>query len=110
MDGPHLLLSLKVDRVLSRNGPGFYMLGDERAEPRYVGRSDDNLGAALKGWAQHPTYHYFWFEHTATPREAYQGQCRRWHELGGAKGLLDNRDHPVPPADADWWCPACGER
>lgn len=106
MNGPYLLTTETVDRVVTRISPGAYILGNRQKVARYVGRSDDDVRGRLKKWAS-STYSYFWYEYAGSPRAAFQVECRYWHRYGGAKGKLDNKNHPARPAGSSWKCPVC---
>ena len=42
-------------------------------------------------------------------KEAYDKECRNYHDFGGDEGLLNNVKHPDKPAEQDYKCPICGE-
>ena len=81
---------------------------------RYVGRSDTDLRTriahGLSEYAQNSTLRYerFKFSYANTPREAYEKECRNYHDFGGEKGWLVNSVHPAKPEDDDTSCPICG--
>lgn len=111
MNGPHPLSEDDIDRMAWAH-PGAYLLLTEERRVVYAGRAEADLNAALKahlpgregdqsiGEAA-PTR--FLFYHAATPREAFDIECRWYHEYRPPC----NPAHP-PKADPAWSCPACG--
>jgi hypothetical protein len=95
-----------IATVVSRKSPGAFALG--RAEGntfyiRYVGRSDDDVAAALRGHVGN--YLSFKFAYLGSPRAAFEKECQLYHDFGEAK--LNNRFHPLRPSASNWHCPRC---
>lgn len=82
---------------------------------RYVGRSDNDLKERIKhginDMENNPSLRYerFKFSYAETIKEAYEKECRNYHDFGGDRGLLYNEKHPSKPAGVDWLCPICEE-
>ncbi len=82
---------------------------------RYVGRSDNDLKERIKHGITdmeiNPSLRYerFKFSYAETIKEAYEKECRNYHDFGGDRGLLNNEKHPSKPAGVDWLCPICEE-
>lgn len=55
-------------------------------------------------------YTHFEFSYASSPRAAFEGECRTYHDCGGSYGSLDNMRHPAPPEGEPWVCPAHGDR
>ena len=70
---------------------------------RYVGRSDTDLNDRIKHGIRDmkadPTLRYerFKFSYADSALEAYEKECRNYHDFGGDEGLLKNDDHPAKP-------------
>lgn len=100
---------LTVDNVKKRvpkNAPGAYLLGEERNKEfyvKYTGRSDTRLRGRLKDWAKKGKYSHFAYFVTETILEAYNIECREWHNAIE----LDNEIHPKKPKELEYKCPYC---
>lgn len=111
LNGPLKLRRSEIDRAVYSGTPGAYSLGDFDGGsffPRYMGRSDEDLSARLKQWADIGSYAYFKFCCFRTVLEAYNKECRLYHDWGGDRGKLDNDVHPAKPPSKAWSCPVCG--
>jgi hypothetical protein len=53
------------------------------------------------------SYTHFAFCYAPSALEAFEQECRDYHDLGGHDGL-DNAAHPQPPTDSPWACPLHG--
>ena len=40
-------------------------------------------------------------------KEAFEKECRNYHDFGGDDGILDNKVHPDRPERTDYDCPIC---
>ena len=69
-------------------------------------RRGESLGSALAR-RDGPGYRVFWFEHADSDRDAFERECRLWHELDGHAGTLDNDCHPRPDGIGGGYCPLC---
>jgi len=110
MKGPFPLTDNEVDRHVTRKSPGNYGLGDTREEGifivQYVGRSDDDVNTRLHDWTG-TRYSKFKFSYASSPKEAFEKECRNYHDFGGTD-QLDNKMHPDRPVGTNWKCPVCG--
>lgn len=98
---------------------GNYAFGyvDERGTfiVRYVGRSDSDLKERIKhGITDREAdktmrYERFKFSYADTVEEAYNKECRNYHDFGGPEGRLVNKVHPAKPEGYGGACPVCGE-
>ena len=82
---------------------------------QYVGRSDTDLRHrithGLDEYAKNPALRYerFKFSYANNPQEAYEKECRNYHDFGGEKGWLVNNVHPAKPDESDDTGPICGQ-
>ena len=90
MNGPYLLNKDKIDEVVTETSAGNYALGyvNEKGTfiVKYVGRADSDVNAS--------------------PKAAFEKECRNYHDFGGSKSL-DNKIHPDRPKNSSWKCPCC---
>ena len=108
-----------IDRVVERGRIGNFAYGyiNESGQfvVMYVGRSDSDLferiGHGIMEFASHPEYRYecFKFSYASTIQEAYEKECRNFHDFGGNEGLLVNAVHPATPEGNSAQCLVCGE-
>ena len=110
MKGPYKLTAEKIDEVVTRKSPGNYALGKMvkiSFAVSYVGRSDDDLNSQLKYWAgKTDKYEYFSFSYATSPKDAFEKECKNYHDFGGSE-RLDNNQHPQRSEGKDWRCPLC---
>lgn len=109
----------EVDRVVADNRIGNYAYGYLNPQGTfivmYVGRSDTNLKDRIKHGIEDmdkdPSCRYerFKFSYAETVKEAYEKECRNYHDFGGTEGFLVNKTHPDKPADYTDSCPICGD-
>ncbi len=71
--------------------------------PQYAGRSDHDVRGRLLEWERTGSYAAFKFSYAATVREAFEQECRNYHEFPN----LENDVHPARPQGMDWPCPLC---
>jgi len=106
LSGPHRLDAETIATIVSRKSPGTFALGRSEGQTfyiRYVGRSDEDVAAAL---AQHiGDYQHFKFCYFGSPRPAFEKECQLYHDFGEAK--LNNKFHPLRPPSGNWHCPRC---
>lgn len=105
LNGPHPLSAKSVERAVRRTSAGVYVLSaveEGIANPRLVGRSDDDIGTTLKG--EIGLYSHFAFVYASSPENAYEMECGIYHEIKPP----ENGKHPAKPAGAIWPCPICG--
>lgn len=108
----------EIDRLVADHRKGNYAFGylNERGVfiVRYVGRSDSNLKDRIKhGIADMKKdktlrYERFKFSYADTAIEAYEKECRNYHDFGGPNKWLVNEDHPDKPDGYKGKCPVCG--
>ena len=110
MEGPYELSTDMIDKYITRKSCGNYALGvasNSSFTVRYVGRSDDDLNARLKWWiGKNSRYSHFKFSYASSPKEAFEKECRNYHDFGGSE-KLDNEKHPERADGTDWKCPVC---
>ena len=122
MIGPFVLTDEEVDRVVAENKMGNYAYGYiEKKEDahrsfivRYVGRSTTDLRQEIKDRHKKDKKftdrdcQYFKFSYAKNELEAYEKECRNFHDFGEEKFLL-NDIHPAKPEDNDLYvCPVEG--
>ena len=109
MEGPYVLTSSEIDRVVTRTSAGNYALGytkdDGTFVVQYVGRSDSDVNQELKARLD-SKYKKFKYSYATSPKAAFEKECRNYHDFGGRE-KLDNEIHPSRPAGRDWKCPVC---
>lgn len=121
MKGPFVLTDEEVDRRVEDHKMGNYAYGYiENREGkkvfivRYVGRSTTDLKKEIK--ERHTKddkftpdeCQLFKFSYASTEKEAYEKECRNFHDFGEEKSLL-NDIHPAKPADdGTYQCPILG--
>ena len=112
MEGPYRLTNEKIDEVVTKISPGNYALGNisnDEFYVYYVGRSDYNLNDRLTTWVdENDKYKYFKFSYASSIKEAFEKECRNYHDFGESEEL-DNEKHPKCPDGENWKCPVCGE-
>jgi hypothetical protein len=102
----HTLSARNIERTIKRKSAGVYVLSsvvDGVASVRLVGRSDDDVGAHLKGCVG--LYSQFAFVYASSPKNAYEMECEIYHSIKPP----ENNKHPARPRDAEWICPVCGQ-
>lgn len=105
--GPYELTEDRIARVVTQDGPGNYLLGNEREDDDfhftlYVGRSDTNLRARLEQHAREGEYAYFKFRYATSVKDAYEQECLAFHEH---EYHINNTYHPDKPNGKDYPCP-----
>ena len=116
MDGPYTLNTPTINaQVSKKNSPGNYALGHSKKSKdspdksifivEYVGRSDTDLNGRLH---QHvgSKYKEFKFSYASSPKEAFEKECKNYHDFGESE-KLNNDIHPDRPDNSDWKCPYC---
>jgi hypothetical protein len=91
---------------------GNYAIGvlyKETFAVKYVGRSDTNLNQRLKDYIGKEGYTHFMFSYAVNTIQAYEKECRNYHDFIDAGFRLDNKIHPDKPENHPDWlkCPRC---
>lgn len=110
-NGPYMYRKITMNVKVLPNRIGNYMLGyiaeDGKFVPKYVGRSDHDLqGRLIKHITDGEEYETFVFKYARTVKEAYETECRNYHNF---KEQLVNERHPDRPDYFDYDCPVCGK-
>lgn len=96
--------------LVEPNHPGAYILGDVIDGVfvfRYVGRSDHCLRTRL---LTHPflyEYEYFIFVYAKDAVDAFEIECKWWHDCKNEEIWLRNKIHPDSPSKQGLICPYC---
>ena len=108
----------EIDRLVLENSIGNYAYGYLNDKGVfivcYVGRSDSDLKERIKHGIEDmkadPTCRYerFKFSYANSIQEAYEKECRNYHDFGGEEGYLRNKEHPAKPDRYEGTCPICG--
>lgn len=108
----------EIDGKIESGRAGNYAYGyiDERGIfiVMYVGRSDSDLheriAHGISEYAKNPSLRYerFKFSYASSPKEAYEKECRNFHDFGEER-LLVNDIHPSKPDGCEYKCPVCGK-
>lgn len=108
-----------IDKVVAEGKIGNYAYGylNERGIfiVLYVGRSDDNLKERIRhgisDMQKKPSLRYerFKFSYADSASEAYEKECKNYHDFGGEEGSLYNEVHPAKPEGYRGTCPVCGK-
>lgn len=102
-----------IKSKVTKKAPGNYALGslnNNKFTVKYVGRSDSDLGAELLNRVNTHVgkeYSHFKFSYAVNPKQAFEKECRNFHEFGETK-KLDNKNHPDKPENTKYKCPICG--
>lgn len=109
MNGPYPLTKEDVDQRIPVGSIGNYAYGYKNIDGifivKYVGRSDNDLNDRVKhGIGQYKLYKFCIAKNS---KEAYEKECKNYHDFGGMEGILDNDIHPDKPDNTDYECPYC---
>ena len=115
----YALTNEEIERIVGENRIGNYALGYLNAKAtfivRYVGRSDTDLRERIKHGIvdmeadSSCRYERFKFSYAENVQEAYEKECRNYHDFGGDRGKLRNTIHPAKPEGFNGKCPVCRE-
>jgi len=112
MFGPFDFTVESIDNNITYSKPGDYALGFQNSSGLfvicYIGRAEKDLRTELKCFIGTPRYDKFKFSYSATVKEAYETQCKIYHDYGGFR-TLDNHFHPMKPSGGPYHCPTCGD-
>ena len=100
-----------INRLVARNSPGNYALGrltDDQSTflVSFVGRADNDLRKPLLFWSGEGSFSHFKFSYASSVREAFEKECKNFHDFGGTE-KLQNTNHPSRPPGRRWQCPRC---
>lgn len=119
MSGPFVLTDEEITKRVEEGKKGNYAYGYINDKGvfivMYVGRSDSDLrkriAHGISEYADNSSlrYEYFKFSYASSAKEAYEKECRNYHEFRGDEGLLINDIHPATPDGCDCRCPICGQ-
>jgi len=106
LEGRFELTAASIDEHAPANAPGVFALSDAAAADgasaiKYVGRSDNDVAAALKSWIGR--YRYFGFVYCLNAARAYAKECELFHQFHPT----DNSAHPLK-SDSTSKCSRCG--
>lgn len=113
MNGPYAFAKEVINQKVQSGKIGNYALGYVNEKNvfivQYVGRSVDmGVQERLKSHIDEgDEYSDFKFSYANNEKEAYEKECRNYHDFGEDK-LLDNDIHPAKPKSS-WLCPVCGQ-
>lgn len=108
MEGPYKLDTNAIDKKITQKKEGNYALGklndQEHFIPKYVGRSDSDVGKRIKDHLEEG-YTHFMFSYATSPKAAFLKECNNYHDF---ERQLHNKRHPDRPDNSkDWNCPQC---
>ena len=115
MGEKHQLSDIIVNMVVPDYKMGNYAFGYIDAESgafvvRYVGRSDSDLKKEIKQQMKTDRAKgctHFKFSIASTKKEAFEKECRNYHDFGG-RDHLHNENHPDKPDGTKYKCPVEG--
>lgn len=103
------LTSANIDKYVTKTSSGNYALGYIKKDGvfivQYVGRADSDVNARLKAHVGED-YTLFKFSYATSPKEAFETECKNYHDFGG-NAKLNNEYHPDRPNKSSWKCPVC---
>jgi hypothetical protein len=122
MNGPYDFNNDSIDSNVTKASVGNYALGNVDKETdnfhvTYVGRSDSDVKDKLRqqlSETKNTNYKYqtkstsFKYSYASSPKEAFEKECRNYHDFVGSKKLINNV-HPEKPMEVSWKCPVCNE-
>lgn len=112
MDGPYPLNRYSIALLDIKNVIGNYALGYVNKSNMfivlYVGRSDGDLKDRLASHIDElPEYTHFKYSIASSMSEAFNKECKNYHDFGGDVGRLNNEIHPDAPNGYSLRCPYC---
>lgn len=109
MEGSYDLTEQSINTKVSKISAGNYALGYLNEENifvvQYVGRSDYDVNERLQDHIGEK-YKKFKYSYATSPKNAFEKECRNYHDFGGSEKLA-NKIHPDRPQNSDWKCPVC---
>lgn len=109
MNGPFGFTSDEIDDLVADDRIGNYALGridasDGKFVVQYVGRSDTDIKTELKNRLS-LGYSHFKFSYADSEKDAFEKECRNYHDFGGKKKLANERHPDRPDGMDDLECP-----
>lgn len=109
MIGPYTFDQHTINQKVTKRSAGNYALGFKNSDGAfivcYVGRSDTDLNARLHIQLKEHPHKMFKFSYAQTSIEAFEKECKNYHDFGG-RSKLENEIHPDKPY-AVCKCPIC---
>jgi hypothetical protein len=103
--GPYRLTVESIRAAVTRESAGVYAIGHADALGRfcvaYIGRSDRDVGAELRGYIGSDTL--FKYGYFPSAQAAFVRECQLFHDIGPPL----NRVHPGRPKGTNLLCPRC---
>ncbi len=110
LQGPYELTIQQVEHISSAPCCGVFVLGDIDEHgalvAKYIGMANKNIGKRLGDFID--KYPYFKIMRCKKPYDAFEKQCKIYHECS-LFSKLDNPMHPTHPEEESWICPVCGK-
>lgn len=104
VEGPYPLTHSTIAAKVISGVPGMYILAPVlNNQALRVGRSDTNTNGRLKAYLGNYSYGQFWFLYAQSPDEAYQMECKAYHELRPPHNII----HPDAPTGSFVTCHVC---
>ncbi len=103
-DGPYHLSPQALDKIVTRNRPGAFVLGESTEagfQVDFVGSAETDVNARLRHHVG--KYRHFRFDYATTAHAAFNEECMLYHHYTPG----DNIAHPQPPGGSGWQCPRC---
>ncbi|UCG37492.1 MAG: hypothetical protein JSV64_04275 [Candidatus Bathyarchaeota archaeon] len=104
--GPYRLDRKTIEEKVESASAGVFILGYVGIGgfiPKYVGRSDHDIGEELKSRIG-GDYGRFEFDYCDSSEEAFSKECHIFHVW---REQLTNEKHPERPTGSDFTCPDC---
>ena len=114
MDGPFRFDEQTISNLFTGNEIGNFALGFINENKMFVvcrvEKATKNLKNDLMSFlGRNEKYKFFKYKFALNVKEAYELECKNFHDFGGDSGLLDNKDHPVSPEGTVLFCPYCSK-
>ncbi|MBR4127715.1 MAG: hypothetical protein IKR09_09095 [Alphaproteobacteria bacterium] len=112
MNGPFAFDQETINQKVTKTSAGNYALGrlDEKGTffVSYVGRSDTDVAERLSSHLNEKGYSFFKFSYASSTKDAFEKECRNYHDFGENKSLK-NDYHPDKPNGTNYKCPVCNK-
>lgn len=112
MKGPFRYDTDEMKNQVAEERIGNYALGYKNDKGtfvvQYVGRSDTDLQRRLVDHVEaREKYEYFKFSYANDAVEAFEKECRNYHDFGESRKLRNERHPDRPDGHTDLTCPYC---